>query len=323
MKLHLILILLLTFSVSALAADVDGSADHPLVGRYDGSEIVYYKASAFDELSFLKAPHDYNALLERNATDDRSGSEWLNAEGRATEIRYALPTGRSSLEVLTNFEFALKSKGFTPIFKCNDKECLTGTLRDNYLIGQQLDPSNGISTAYSGHARYLLAELTRDEGNIYVSVLVGEDQGIGVAFIRVVEAKSMETNKIVQTNAADMQAQIASGGSINIYGILFDLDMDVVKPESKPTLDEIAKLLTSQPNLRLNIVGHTDNIGTAAYNLDLSSRRAATVAPALVGGYGIDPSRLTSSGAGLSQPVAPNDSDENRAKNRRVELKAQ
>ena len=144
-----------------------------------------------------------------------------------------------------------------------------------------------------------------------------------MAFVRVVEAKSMETNKIVQTNAADMQAKIASGGSFNVYGILFDLDMDVVKPESKPTLDEMAQLLASQPNLRLNIIGHTDNIGTAAYNLDLSTRRAASVAAALVGDYGIDPGRLTSSGADPIEPMAPNDSDENRAKNRRVEPKAQ
>ena len=95
------------------------------------------------------------------------------------------------------------------------------------------------------------------------------------------------------------------------------------RPKSKPTLDEIAKLLTSKPDLRLKIIGHTDNKGTAEYNLDLSSRRAGNVAAALVGGYGIDPARLTSEGAGLSRPLASNDTEEGRAKNRRVELVAQ
>jgi OOP family OmpA-OmpF porin len=85
--------------------------------------------------------------------------------------------------------------------------------------------------------------------------------------------------------------------------------------------DEIAKLLQEKPELK--IVGHTDNKGTPEYNLDLSSRRAANVVVALTGSYGIAADRLTSEGAGLTQPIASNDTEEGRAKNRRVELVAQ
>jgi outer membrane protein OmpA-like peptidoglycan-associated protein len=305
---------------SAAAEDIAGSADHPLLGRYKNASIVYYKAADFDELVFLKAPHDYGALLERNATDDRSGPEWLTLQGRATEIRYEVPAGRSSLEVLTNYDLALKAKGFQTVFTCADKACFKGSMNDLYLLEQQLDPTNGLSTAYSGHARYLLAKLDRPEGHVYASVFAGEDGGQTVVFVRVLEAKSMETDRIVVIKAAEMQSGLEANGRINLYGIQFDFDQATIKGESKPTLDEIAKLLADKPDLKLDIVGHTDGVGTEAYNLDLSNRRAGNVVAALIGTYGIDQARLSSRGAGMSQPIASNDSDDGRAKNRRVEL---
>jgi outer membrane protein OmpA-like peptidoglycan-associated protein len=309
--------------VSAVTAeDIAGSKDHPLVGRYKDASIVYYKVADFDELVFLKAPHDYGALLERNATDDRSGPEWLKLQGRATEIRYEVPAGRSSLEVLTNYDLALKAKGFETVFSCADKACFTGSMNDLYLLEQQLDPTNGLSTAYSGHARYLLAKLDRPEGHVYASVFAGEDNGQAVVFVRVLEAKSMDTDRIVAVKADEMKSTLETSGRINIYGIQFDFDQATIKPESKPTLDEIAKLLAEKPDLKLDIVGHTDGVGTETYNLDLSNRRAGSIVAALVGTYGIDQRRLSSRGAGMSQPIASNDTDEGRAKNRRVELVA-
>lgn len=94
-----------------------------------------------------------------------------------------------------------------------------------------------------------------------------------------------------------------------------------MKPESRPTLDQIADLLRARPDLRLQVVGHTDNVGRPDYNLDLSARRAANVLAALVETYAVDPGRLSSAGAGQTTPVAPNDSEDGRARNRRVKLK--
>jgi outer membrane protein OmpA-like peptidoglycan-associated protein len=147
------------------------------------------------------------------------------------------------------------------------------------------------------------------------------DQDRSTAFIRILEEKPMDGGKIEVPE--DLSATLQQQGSADVYGILFDFDKDVVKPESKPALDDIARALSSNPTMRLKIIGHTDNQGTADYNLDLSSRRAANVSAALVGGYGIDPSRLSYEGAGLTKPIAPNDTDEGRAKNRRVELVVQ
>lgn len=321
MRVILATTVFLSLYLPAHAEDAQGCKDAALLGRYQGASIAWCRFKDFDELQFIKAPHDYGALLDRNAVKDHSGAEWLKKQGRSSEVRYDLAPGSSALEVATSYEAALKSKGFSITFSCTDQECLTGSVRDTYVLGEQLDPGNVVSTSYADHARYLLAELSRPEGNVYASVLVGDDQDRSTAFIRILEEKPMDGGKIEAP--ADLSATLQQQGSADVYGILFDFDKDVVKPESKPALDDIAKALSSNPTMRLKIIGHTDNQGTADYNLDLSSRRAANVSAALVGGYGIDPSRLSFEGAGLTKPIAPNDTDEGRAKNRRVELVVQ
>jgi outer membrane protein OmpA-like peptidoglycan-associated protein len=117
-----------------------------------------------------------------------------------------------------------------------------------------------------------------------------------------------------------MRAALETSGHVDIHSILFDFDKDTLKPESNETIAQIARLLEASPQLRLAIVGHTDDQGGRDYNLALSRRRAAAVLAALVGGHRVDPKRLTSRGEGLSRPIAPNDTEDGRALNRRVEL---
>lgn len=309
-------------SGAALAEDVPGGKDHPLFGRYQGSGIVYYKAVDYEEYALLQAPHDYGALLERNDLRDRSGSEWWKAQGRLTRIRYEVPVGASSLEVMRNYEAALRGKGFEVLFACADGACLTGSLKDPYLLGQQIDTDNGVSTLYFDHARYMLVKLDAPQGTVYGSVLVGEDKENVTAFLAVLETGPMAGDKIGFIDVDAMQQAIGTAGTVDVYGIQFDFDEDTLRPESKSTLDEIAKLLAGNAQLRLEIVGHTDNRGSHEYNMDLSRRRAAGVVAALVQDYAIAPERLTSSGAGLTAPVASNDTEDGRARNRRVELVA-
>jgi outer membrane protein OmpA-like peptidoglycan-associated protein len=104
------------------------------------------------------------------------------------------------------------------------------------------------------------------------------------------------------------------------YGIYFDFNRDTLKPESDPVLKEIAQAMTNNPDWKLTVEGNTDNIGGDNYNLDLSRRRAAAVKQALVSQYNIAADRLLTGGFGASHPVAPNDTLEGRARNRRVEL---
>jgi outer membrane protein OmpA-like peptidoglycan-associated protein len=107
---------------------------------------------------------------------------------------------------------------------------------------------------------------------------------------------------------------------VAVYGIYFDFASATLRPESKPVLNEIAAALRSNPSWKLTIEGHTDNVGGATYNLDLSKRRAQSVMSALVARYHITADRLNAAGYGFSRPKASNDTAEGRALNRRVEL---
>ncbi|HEY0930568.1 MAG TPA: OmpA family protein [Gemmatimonas sp.] len=113
---------------------------------------------------------------------------------------------------------------------------------------------------------------------------------------------------------------LAESGRVATQGIYFDTGKDVIRPESTPTLKEIAAMLREHADLRLTIEGHTDNVGAAPANLTLSQRRADAVRQALVSEYGIDGARLTAKGLGQTVPAAPNTTPEGRQQNRRVEL---
>ncbi len=105
-----------------------------------------------------------------------------------------------------------------------------------------------------------------------------------------------------------------------VYDLFFDFNSERIRPESEPTLREIAEVLRRNPDWKLSVEGHTDAIASDQYNLDLSARRAAAVKSALGSRFGIAGARLTTAGLGESSPRDRNDTLEGRARNRRVEL---
>ncbi|MEJ2188482.1 MAG: OmpA family protein [Acidobacteriota bacterium] len=133
----------------------------------------------------------------------------------------------------------------------------------------------------------------------------------------------VETQEMTQQVVADAAALLADldrAGHVVLNGILFDTDKATIKPESKPALVEIAKLLKDNPEMKAFIVGHTDMSGNFEHNMQLSKQRAAAVVDALVSDFGIAAGRLTAHGIGPLAPVASNASEGGRALNRRVEL---
>ena len=130
----------------------------------------------------------------------------------------------------------------------------------------------------------------------------------------------MVTNFRIATGLPDMRNKLLTEGKLVSYGIYFDVNKDVVKPESYGTLKEIANVLKENPAVRVKIVGHTDSDGAAAANLELSKHRGASVLNELIKNFGIDASRLESDGLGATKPIAPNDTPVNKALNRRVEF---
>ena len=121
-------------------------------------------------------------------------------------------------------------------------------------------------------------------------------------------------------SAPDFSDVIAASGRYVSHGIRFDTDSDQLRPESAPSLQAVARGLTANPNLRLLIEGHTDAVGDAAHNLDLSRRRAEAVKTVLTEQFTVDAARLTTVGLGSTRPIEPNDTPQGRAQNRRVEF---
>jgi outer membrane protein OmpA-like peptidoglycan-associated protein len=154
-----------------------------------------------------------------------------------------------------------------------------------------------------------------DGGKIWTHVYCNGWSGYYQLFI--VEEKGFK--KTLTFGAEEIKKQLDEKGHVAIYGILFDLDKASLKPESEKPLREIVKLMQKYPGLKLELQGHTDNQGSAGYNLELSQRRAEAVKAYLVASR-INDSRLLAKGYGFSKPVASNDTEEGRAKNRRVEL---
>ena len=295
-----------------VAKDVAGSKDHPMVGRYVGAEITQFKSADFDEVRLAKAPLDLKADGEK-LTDGNS----LRLEGKVLRIRYDAPKDRSSLEVMRNYEESLAAKGFETVFACADGDCFKG--RESSFRFAFVGDDGQINYRYDKGVRYRLVHLARPTGDVWAAVIVGGDVGPVVRVIAV-DVKPMQGGQIAVVDAGAMAQAIAATGRVALYGIQFDFDKAEIKPESRPTLDEIGKFLKADPSISVVVTGHTDAKGAFDYNVDLSRRRAAAVVADLTGRYGIAHDRLTPFGAGMASPIASNDDETGRAKNRRVEL---
>jgi outer membrane protein OmpA-like peptidoglycan-associated protein len=127
------------------------------------------------------------------------------------------------------------------------------------------------------------------------------------------------TIQVADAGAKDLGAQLAASCHVALYGVLFDFSKATLKPESDPVLGRVLVVLQKNAALKVEIQGHTDNVGSDAYNQKLSEARSHSVVAWLVQ-LGIAANRLTATGYGKTRPVATNDTDEGRAKNRRVEI---
>ena len=346
------------FSAPAISQAAEPGKDHPLVGRYEGSQLVFSEIKAYDEANLIQGP-------TRWPQDEKNiKANTARVEGAIMNLQYKLPEGRSLLEVQRNYENSLKSRGFQMLFTCRiesgksvkesscfqidpDKEVDIPLWRFMNIMASTRWPAKGVDP-YAGYndnpfgstvggtvrnyfgtsGRYLLAKRDSADGATYASIALsegsfaredGRDLNANYAFVRAVDVKAMDADKITFVDASAMQKSLDATGRVNLYGIYFDTDKDTIKPESRPTLDEISKLMNANPQLHLQVVGHTDSTGGDAHNQDLSNRRASSVIRALAQA-GIDAKRFASRGAGASEPVESNDSEQGRAKNRRVEL---
>lgn len=351
------LVLVGMFAISAVpayaeatepVADIDGAKDNALVKRYEGSFIVSYEKFSYTDfrvpLSPLKPSADPDA---RDTHNNRVSApdKLIEVEGALTRLAYVLPPERSPLEVLRNYQDVIEAAKGQILFECKKEECGGASDRSSSGGGGDMSLmmfffhesdikdasfSNGACALTAGvtDQRFFAAKIVQETGDAYVTVQtfsLNDDlyckafNGRTIAVVHVLEPKGRD-KKMVVVEAAEMADSLSTTGSISLYGIFFDTDKADIKPESEPTLKEIAKLLTDAPKMSVIVVGHTDNQGAFDYNVDLSSRRANAVKAELAAKYGIAGDRLVAAGAGMMAPVASNDDEPGRAKNRRVVL---
>jgi len=290
------------FLAAALALAQEAPDEHALVKKYPGSESMGGPPTVreFDEFELIVGPISKNG----------QPSKTQHLEGKIFTADYRNPVNRSVLEIYRNYEQNLTRAGFQTLYACDGVQCGGG--QDSSAHPSFRDPSYV--------RRYLAAKLSRPEGDVYVSIAVQaqDPSSTGYTMLDVVEVKPMENKDLV--DAASLADSVSRTGHAAVYGIYFDTAKADLKPESDATIKEIAKLLQQDPKLKLYVVGHTDNQGTLEANMDLSMRRANAVTQALASKYAVTGARLKALGDGPSAPVASNDSEDGRAKNRRVEL---
>jgi outer membrane protein OmpA-like peptidoglycan-associated protein len=316
-------------ATGASAADLPGSKDHPLLKRFGGSEIVAYDSKRFVEYELQTSTF---TSFDLEAHKRRYAAPPLILGGALTRIWYEAAGDASGIELLRNYENELTGQGFEILYDSTKDGAATKW--NNFLASfstMEIKTSRSHYIFYAAEKRnikVLSAKKQRNEGDIYVSLIAVQwdkddatykaRRGAYIA-VDIIEVKPMNQN-MVTVKADEMAKSIASSGRVALYGILFDFNKADIKPESKPALEEIAKLLQADAKLTLHVVGHTDNVGSYEANLNLSKRRAEAVVAALTATYGISASRLTANGVANLAPVAVNTTEEGRAKNRRVEL---
>jgi outer membrane protein OmpA-like peptidoglycan-associated protein len=166
-----------------------------------------------------------------------------------------------------------------------------------------------------GDERRMAAEI-RKEGTLTGVYVEAFNDGMNYS-LTIVELQTMQQEVVADAKA--MRNDLAETGKTIVHGIYFDTASATIKPESESALVEMVKLFNGSPTLKVYVVGHTDNVGSLESNLKLSSDRAASVVKAITA-RGVAASRLKSAGVGPYSPVASNDTDGGKAKNRRVEF---
>jgi OmpA-OmpF porin, OOP family len=304
-----------------------GCADPIGLPRPDGATLLGCQGPEADETTLPLAAW----------SQDPDVSFWNNSvrlTGQRTRLLYVAPAGRSPIEVMRAYAKTMATAGYEFLFECAGfLACGQGvdTVYSDDVYGKRLPgPAAGAFAQDSvREPRVLVGKVSGETGTTYAMVFTARQdnpqapqasKGVAIFVETIVSQGGGE--HLVLLKADELAQGIDLDGHIPVYGIYFDPGSAEIKPESADQLAEIARLLRTRTTLSLYVVGHTDNQGEPAQNLDMSLRRAEAMVATLVGDFAIDPARLIPKGLASLAPMASNASEEGRAMNRRIELVA-
>ena len=308
LRILLVAILFLGASFSVMAEDID-----VLVPIYEGSRVVFDDEFGFEELSVIM--------------DDET---IVMMEGVLRRLWCEAPEGRSPLEIIRNYESAIAGLDGEVLFSTRDPQSIQiDETKFSHVFAQNRN-NRGLATNVMTQnsfpeliTEYIVGKLPTTGADVYI--IIGSGRGHWAAnqddkaFFEIVllETEPMEMDMItidLLRNGLAMQGKAA------VYNIFFDKGSPEVAPESADSLSVIAAFLVENPENTYLVVGHTDNVGSFAMNLNLSEARANAVVDKLVAEFGVNQEQLTAVGIGFASPVTSNATEEGRAKNRRVEI---
>lgn len=284
-----------TFDINSIPVSNADIGDFPFFTAPAGSNYINnVKPKEFDFIVFV-TPDD---IFE---VEGKTFRAYIHRDRKSeTEI--------SGRYLFHSYEDAILAAGGVKVFEGR----LKGDRLERYKELCTYGGSNGSIDVYN--EEIVTYVIRRDDGNVYIAML---KQDFPSSAIQIVQEKAFEQT-ITKVTSDKIVKDLNETGKSILY-INFDVDKSDIKPDGKEVVDQIAKALQQDASLNISIEGHTDNTGYAAHNKKLSNDRANSVMQSLVG-LGIDKSRLTAQGFGAENPLVANDSEENKAKNRRVEL---
>ncbi|MFN3580848.1 MAG: OmpA family protein [Pseudomonas sp.] len=275
--------------------------DHPLLSRYPGAHLRKRERSEYEAFTL---PMPVDAEIPPMALI-----------GDLTRHTYEL-RNVSTLKLQENYDAALLSAGFELVYACDLRACGDG--RASKALGDQLAIDKNVYNNY--HNRYYrIYRRDSSQGEVHAAVFIGGYGEQAAVQQVIVEGRGADTD-LIQISAEGLHADLEVAGKALIYGIYFDTDKSEVKAESAPALQAIAELLKQHPELRLYVVGHTDDTGSEQHNQRLSAARASAVVDALQRDHAVAAGRLSPAGVGPYAPAAGNSNEAGRELNRRVEL---
>ncbi len=284
-----------TYVLSNLGADLKNDAQvhyFPHGTNHQGGEVTW--STSGDEVTMAAGTFDVHAIYETGLIHK---SVWLDNQ-------------KFSGTVKQSFDFKVVAAQPTVSVTENGKDVGDAATVDYLSQGGQTD----FGTVRSGQ------QATVEQGPYDIHAWVGEADGWLKK--QQVSGKPHYTIAVVVPTTATLTAGAPppKACAIEVYGVNFDFNKATLRPESEPVLKQVLALFTATPSFAAEVSGHTDNIGTAEYNMKLSDARATAVKAWLVG-HGVAATRVSSRGYGDTRPLVPNDTDANRFKNRRVELR--
>jgi len=288
-----LMVWLLVGSPVLAQVDAEGCKDHPLFTRFPNTHIADCQASQFNLRKFPVGPP---------IKDDQT-TKTVAVEGPVRWLSYQLNDGAtppSGLQIMRNFENAAKKAGGTV------EGQYPGWCKAGYDAEQMPNMGNGCMS-YALTLKFL-----RGGKESWVFLQASENDG---SYLLTVSEREEMKQEVSVNELAD---KLNRDGFVALY-VNFDTGKSTIRPDSAGTLDAAAGALKAAASLRVEVAGHTDNVGAPESNLRLSQERAQAVMAALVQ-RGIKADRMTAKGYGQTTPVADNRSEEGRAKNRRVEL---